>query len=115
MENRPLRNALILALGIVMALGTAPSWAQAGSMAIEMALASDTGTPGHGGCDGCPGDGGASGTCHSVCAPAVAMAVPSAPLMTNPGAQLPAPAAAVTGSGWSSPPDPSPPRTKAAG
>jgi hypothetical protein len=109
------RHLLALILGVVLALGTGASVVQSNDMAVDMALASDAGMPAHGGCDGCPDNGGAKAACDAVCTFAVAAVMSSSPILTLSGQRLPAPPIIVSASGWSSPPDPSPPRTAAAG
>jgi len=82
MKGRPLRQAFVLALGLLIALGISLSAVQASDMAVKMAAASDMSAGGSGHCSGGCGDpGGDSGkatACTTICvAPVVAVLSPS--------------------------------------
>jgi hypothetical protein len=73
-----LRQIFALALGLLVALGTSLSAAQAGDMAARMAMASDMAGSGHAGCGGCDDGGSAKDMpCAPACiAPASAATLP---------------------------------------
>lgn len=113
MEKLPLHKALILLLGLMMAVGAAVATAQASSMTVEMALAAGMDGGGQDDCNGCPGgNDGDTAQCVPVCGVAGFALLPAVSVhkaVSTVEASLPMHLAAR---GKPSSPDPYPPRPR---
>ena len=112
-----LRQVFALALGLLVALGMSLSTVQASDMAVEKAMASDTGASGmagtgHGGCGGCDDGGSAKDmSCAPACmAPVSAATLPQGWSVTVRQTSDPSTRPYLHRLGRAPAPDPTPPR-----
>jgi len=112
MKRARLRQIFALMLGFVVALGMSASAIQATDMAVKMTLASHIGAMDNPACDGCgDGQGMKATSCGVVCVAPVVAALPQAvTVMRVDARELPIPIQPRL-VGWTSSPDPRPPRS----
>jgi hypothetical protein len=117
MTPRSPGRILALLFAILVTVGMSLSVVQANGMATKMAMASEMGTSGHGGCDVCPagGDGAKVPACSPMCVPPVLLMLQQVALVLPESISTSFAVRSDQLHGRVSPPDPSPPRSTSIG